>query len=55
MKARKKKSLINFFKVQFEDMLAKLFLGNVLRNYSKNCKVIFFVANFFITHSARIL
>jgi len=49
LKARKKKNLIFFFKVQFEDMLVKLFLGNVSRNYSKKCKVIVFVAKFFIT------
>jgi hypothetical protein len=30
-------------------MLVKLFLGNVSRNYSKKCKVIFLVANSFIT------
>jgi len=30
-------------------MLVKLFLGNISRNYSKKCKVIVFVANFFIT------
>jgi hypothetical protein len=49
LKARKKKSQEKVFKIQFEDMLVKLFLGNISRNYSKKCKVIVFVANFFIT------
>jgi hypothetical protein len=30
-------------------MLVKLFLGNVSRKFSKKCKVIVFVAKFFIT------
>jgi hypothetical protein len=47
MQGRKK--LKFFFKVQFEDMLVKLFLGTISRNYSKKCKVIVFVAKIFIS------